>query len=309
MLDPAQLSEEEKALLAEVAEAKGQPIEEVLRDLGHENLVTAGDTVSLEGATEDSPEDSPEVASSPITVTEEEPATSLEVPDTPPPIEPPPPLVEEPEKAEEPEEPEEPEETDGSLRRVCTHCGWDQEEPVIAEPAAADKLAFLHSILGGASFTKRFSMFGDNLRVTFRTLTIKEVDKLYEETYTAQKSGVISTTSDYYEHLNRLRLHLQLVSVEGKSVALHHKLPMSLSAATNKLETETWETFLKEKNIFDEEQGLVSQMQGYILDNVLTTEQLLRTVTHECQKFNRLAAKLEARVDDSDFWKETDQPS
>ena len=306
MLDPAQLSEEEKALLAEVAQAKGQPIEEVLRDLGHEPPGVEGGTVSLEGATEDSPEDSSEVASSPITVTAEEPATSLEVPDTPPPIEPPPPLVEEPEEAEEPGEPEE---TDGSLKRVCTHCGWDQEKPVIADPPAADKLAFLHSMLGGASFTKRFSMFGDNLRVTFRTLTIKEVDKLYEETYTAQKSGVISTTSDYYEHLNRLRLHLQLVSVEGKSVALHHKLPMSLSTATNKLETETWETFLKEKNIFDEEQGLVSQMQGYILDNVLTTEQLLRTVTHECQKFNRLAAKLEARVDDSDFWKETAQPS
>ena len=53
----------------------------------------------------------------------------------------------------------------------------------------------------------------------------------------------------------------------------------------------------------------MEKIQNYINGHVLKTEHLLRAVTFECQKFNRLAAKLEARVDDSDFWKETGQPS
>ena len=305
MLDPAKLSEEEQKLVAEIAEAKGQTVEEVLVGLGH-TLPQAQDkdaVVSLEG----DPAAEVAVPETPIAVAVEEPTEELEVPEAVSPTElPPPPAAveeEEPESAVEEEEGEV--EPGGTLADVCHHCGWDQTEAVIPEPAKSDKLAFLQSILGGIPFTKRFELFDGNLRVTFRTLTVKEIDLLYESTYEAQQAGKIQTTSDYYEYLNRLRLHLQLVSVTGKRVSLHHSLPDGLNSAVNSSSKQHWDEFLKEKSLYKEDVSLPLQVQDYILDNVLATEQLLRVATFECQKFNRLAAKLEARVDDSDFWKET----
>jgi hypothetical protein len=309
MLDPSQMSEEEQKLVEEVAQAKGQTVEETLAELGHElpRAAEQDETVSLESAGDSV------AVSEPIVVEAEEAVTASEVPDTGPSLEPPPPPAAEEEGEEsEPDNSEElknDEELPATLSHNCQHCGWDSRHDVIEEPTKADKLSFLQSILGGATFSKRYSLFGGNLRVTFRTLTIKEIDKLYEAAYAAQKSGLIATTSDYYEYLNRLRLHLQLTSVTGKNVPLHHKLPDGLSMITNNSAKSNWVDFLKEKKVYDEDKTLALQIQEYVLDNILKTEQLLRVVTFECQKFNRLASKLEARVDDPDFWNETGQPS
>lgn len=309
MLDPSKMTDEEQLLVAEIAKAKNMTIEEVLVDLGHElpGQVDA-EPVSLEGPP--AAEDPPPIEA-PIEVDPAEPAVALETPQFEPAIEPPPPPMAEEEPL--PDSGEEAAESDegppATIDSVCTHCGWDQTQPVIEEPSNSDKLSFLQAILGAVPFSKRFELFGGNLRVTFRTLTVKEIDALYEATYAAQKEGLIQTTSDYYEYLNRLRLHLQVVAVTGKKSTLHHKLPDGLDETTNGAAKNTWESFLKKKKLFKEDVLLPVQIQEYILSYVLMTEQLLRVVTFECSKFNRLAAKLEARVDDSDFWKGTSQPS
>ncbi len=193
---------------------------------------------------------------------------------------------------------------------ICGQCGWDQSQPTIAEPTDDEKLGFLHTLLGMKNFTKIYPMFGGAVEVTFRTLTVSELDSLYKEAFRAQQIGVIKTTGDYYEYINRLRINLQLQSLKGTEVALHHVLPESL---------ELWEDFLKEATATDQEhnyqeQGsdqatIHDQIRDYIIGTILKTEVLQRTVTHECNKFNRLVAKLEARVDDSDFWKTTEKLS
>jgi len=303
MLDPEKLSEEERALVEEIAKAKGLTPEQVLIDLGHQLPQTAEEdsVVSLEGETAEV------VPAAPIAVAVEEPVSSMEVPDPGPEIEPPPPVEEnpEPEVVERAAPASEP----STITDVCPHCGIDKTQAVIEEPEHKDKLAFLQAILGGVCYSKRSDLFDGNLRVTFRTLTVKEIDALYEATYAAQQDGKVASAADYYEYLNRLRLNVQLVAVVGKSSALHHKLPDGLSVETNSKADQHWDVFLKSKNKFKDDVPLVQQIQEYVLEHVLATEQLLRVVTHECQKFNRLAAKLEARVDDADFWKETGRPS
>jgi hypothetical protein len=191
---------------------------------------------------------------------------------------------------------------------ICGQCGWDQSQPTITEPTDEEKLGFLHTLLGMKNFTKVYPMFGGAVEVTFRTLTVSELDSLYKEAFRAQQIGSIKTTGDYYEYINRLRINLQLQSLKGTEVALHHVLPESL---------ELWEDFLREtrntdrKNSYQDQETdpIHDQIRDYIVGTILKTEVLQRTVTHECNKFNRLVAKLEARVDDSDFWKTTEKLS
>lgn len=307
MLDPSKLSDDERSVLEGVAKSKNMTLEEVLVDMGH-TLPKAGnepdDVVEFSGEAKEEPAPTPmRTISFAADNTSDD--KQLEVPEANSAVELPPEIEEEPQA--EPAETNE--DIDSTIKPVCAHCGWDQTQPVIEEPSAREKLSFLQSVLGAKPYSKKMSLFGGHLTVTFRTLTIKEIDKLYADTYTAQQEGKIATASDYYEYLNRLRMHVQLVSLKGKKVPLHHNLPEGMDKKTHKSAGSHWEDYLKEKGVYKEEEGLALQIQDYVLENILVTEQLLRVVSFECQKFNRLAAKLEARVDDSDFWKETEQLS
>lgn len=317
MIDPNQMSDEERELLEEVAKAKGQTLEEALIDLGHAIAPEQDETVSLEGQSQTESEEPPASvrAPAPIDVTEiddqkEEEDLTIEVePEVEPP---PPPAAEDDDEPEEPEAAEEEEEYSddpSTIRQVCVQCGWDQSVPTIPEPEQRDKIAFLQAVLGHKVFSKRYTMFGGNLRVTFRTLTIREIDTLYQEAFRAQKEGVIATPADYYEYLNRLRLYLQLTGLSAQTTAMHVKLPEGLNEEAYDAAASYWDEFLKEQGIFKQDVSLIKQIEDYVIEKVLKTEHLQRTVTHECSKFNRLVAKLEASVDSPDFWNETEQPS
>jgi len=317
MFDFDSLSDEERGLLEEVAKAKGQSLEETLIELGHIKPQQEDDeVVTVAGSTSSEELTSPhEVAGEKVQPTpneaileakmerEEEEAAKPPVDESSfPPI------------ADEEETTESPEELQGSddlatVNSVCSLCGWDQSMPVIPEPEHKDKLGFLQSILGQKVFSKRYSIFGGALKVTFRTLTIKEIDKLYEAAFKAQKLGVITTTADYYEYLNRLRLYLQISALSAKTSALHIKLPEGLTRETHPDVKSYWDEFLNKEGKKAESEPLVNRVADYVVKEVLKTEQLQRTITHECNNFNRLVAKLEACVDNQDFWKETEQPS
>lgn len=313
MIDPNNMTEAELEVLTGIAKAKGLTVEEVLKEMGHD-LPKSGDepddVVEFSG-TGEKPQ-GPDMRTISFGAEPKPPAEELEVPEPSSAVELPPEAEPEPEPKPEPEPEPEPEPADhehkhATINNVCNHCGWDQTVAVIGEPTAQDKLSFLQSVLGAKPYSKSYSVFGGHLQLKFRTLTIKEIDKLYADTFTAQQEGKISTASDYYEYLNRLRMNVQLVSVKGKKVPLHHSLPTGMDKTANAQADSHWEDFLKEKGVYTEGEGLALQIQDYVMENVLNTEQLLRVVSFECQKFNRLAAKLEARVDDSDFWKETEQ--
>jgi len=307
------MSDEELELLEEVAKSKGQTLEEALADLGYGTTPEQDETVSLEGTKETEPtSEVPVPATAPVQITEETPTkveADLDVevePEVEPP--PPPPAAEE-EEVEEEEYEDEFDDAEGTIKQVCMHCGWDQSMPTVPEPNHSDKIAFLHAVLGHKVFSKRYQMFGGNLRATFRSLTIREIDTLYQAAYQAHQDGKIATTSDYYEYLNRLRLYLQITGISAKSAALHVRLPDGLDKVTNQHAESYWDDFLKEKGVFQDGVPLLKQIEDYVVENVLKTEHMQRTITHECANFNKLVSKLEACVDNPDFWKETEQPS
>lgn len=311
MIDPNRMSDEERQVLEEVAKAKGQTLEKALIDLGHAITPAQDKTVSLEGQSQPEPMLAPVVVEEPIAVTTNDDATEADdlTIEVTPDMEPPPPPAAEDDEPEENDEPEAYNESLGTIKQICVQCGWDQDIPTIPEPEHKDKISFLQSVLGHKVFSKRYSMFGGNLRVTFRSLTVREIDTLYQEAFRAQKNGLIVTAADYYEYLNRLRLYLQIQGFSAQTTSLHIKLPEGLSEDTHQGAASYWEPFLTEAGKFKEEVPLIKQIEDYVVEEVLKTEHLQRTITHECSKFNRLVAKLEAAVDTPDFWKETEQPS
>jgi hypothetical protein len=306
-MDLNKISEEEQKLLAEVAKAKGKTLEELLIELGH--IAPPDAKVEFKGQVPAAPpEPAPAVAEPSTPVLEE-----IELPrfehTIEPEIELPPAAEEEPEEEVLEAESASP----ATFKHICVQCGWDQERPTIPEPEHKDKIAFLHAVLGQKVFSKRYAIFGGNLRLTFRTLTIREIDTLYQETFRVQKLGLISTAADYYEYLNRMRLYLQLTSMSSAKTALQIKLPEGLTPETHPDASSYWEDHLRSEGLFQEPDpnkpdspSLLMQIQDYVLGQVLKTEQLQRTVTHTCNKFNQLVVKLEASVDSPDFWNETE---
>lgn len=303
MFDVNSMSDTERELLIEIAKAKGQTLDEVLAELGHAVTPVIDKVVSFEGSAEVK---AAPIVEPPVVVEKEEhepvlvePAVefkpSLEDPPTPPDAE------EELDVAEEAADNEQL----STAKQICIQCGWDQDVPAIEEPEHHDKIAFLQAILGHKVFTKRYTMFGGNLEVTFRTLTIREIDAMYEQSYKSQLSGMIKTSADYYENLNRLRLYLQLTGISAKVTALHVRLPEGLNKAAHIGATSYWDEFLKEKSLFKEDESLLLQVQNYVISHVMRTEHLQRTITHECNKFNRLVAKMEVSVDNVNFWNGT----
>lgn len=300
MFDFNKLSDDEKKLLQEIATAKGKSLEEVLIDLGH---------VKNPEKVESLPETDKSVVFTPAKQEESENKIVEPVAAAEPEL--PPPAIEESEVESEKKQKEtELEQNLSTVRAVCSHCGWDQAISPIPEPERQDKIIFLQAVLGQKVFTKQFMLFGGNLRVTFRSLTVREIDALYVETFKAQKAGVIDNTTDYYEFLNRQRLYLQLTHISANQSALHIALPDGYTKETHPAAESYWDDFLQTENFqIDSPNSLMLRVQDYVLSHVLKTEHLQRTINHACGRFNRMVAKLEASVDNENFWKETEPPS
>jgi len=184
----------------------------------------------------------------------------------------------------------------------CPHCGWELARPDIPEPDYTEKMGFLSTqMLGdGKPFVKVYELLGGNLKLTFRTLTIREVDACYRQANLDRDRGDVESQFDWTEKVNRYRLYLQLQRVQSDN--FDHDLPDGLSKLTNPNAEAFWE-FPE-----DEEQPL-RLIENFYLENVLSSESLCRIAQQHCGRFNRLVAKLEAQVDNDSFWKATGEQS
>jgi hypothetical protein len=186
----------------------------------------------------------------------------------------------------------------------CPQCGWDLSLQAIAEPEQAEKMGFLHSVLGQKTFIQDYSLFGGKVHVRFRTLTTKEMDVIYNYVFQQRESGEIETIQDYWEKVNRYRLYLQLIYLSASDGSFTHQLPDAYSKESNPHGTDFWQF-----PAYDPEVGYLDQIEDKILKEVLRTESIQRTISTYCARFNRLVSKLEVMIDNPDFWKETEQQS
>ena len=204
-------------------------------------------------------------------------------------------------KEETPEEPDA-DTFAGPTQTTCPHCEMPLDLPTLAEPDASEKRAFIQSVLGQKPFEKQYDLLGGAVTIRFRTLTTKEVDTIYKQVYQDQTAGKFLTTIDRNEFVNRYRLYLQLTRLEGQG-GLLHDLPDGLNEETNPNASSYWRMEGLALN-----QTALPGIEEYINSHVLVTENLTRMVTNCCEQFNKLVAKLESVIGNSDFWNLTEEP-
>lgn len=189
--------------------------------------------------------------------------------------------------------------------QFCQQCGHPHGFPTIPEPSYEKKLAFLQTTVGECPFRDEQTIMGGNIKVAFRTLSVKELEVIYAQAHNDMKLERISTTGDYYENLNTYRLCLQLVHLKATTIGgFNHVMPEGLSPETNDMAASFWETDEPENG-----DTALRQIFDYIDTKVLKTETMRRLIHAACNQFNRLVAKMEANQENSDFWKPTDGQS
>jgi hypothetical protein len=168
----------------------------------------------------------------------------------------------------------------------------------VPEPSDSEKQSFLQSILGRRSFIKEYELLGGALKVRFRTLTTREIDTVYQQVDYERGRGEIVSREDYWERINRYRLYLQTCRLESNTFL--EDLPDGYSEAANPRAEAYWRFAEPPPGAT----GLPA-IEEYFMTTIFPTEQLHRSVQATCGRFNRLVARLEALVDNSDFWKPT----
>lgn len=186
--------------------------------------------------------------------------------------------------------------------QFCPHCGWDLSIPEIVEPSHDEKMTFLASMLGGQTFSKTFNLLGGQLVIELRTLTTQEIDEIYRQAFRDRENGVIGTDAEFWERVNRMRLYLQLLAF--RSTTRNRDMPNGFTPESNPNAHSFWE--FPADTLRDQK---LPAVEKWLLTNVLTNESINRVLQIHCNRFNRLVSRLEAMVDNADFWKATGQLS
>jgi hypothetical protein len=194
-----------------------------------------------------------------------------------------------------------------AANKTCPHCRWPQDVPDVPNPDYADKIAFLHSVLGQKTFTKEYKLFNGALMVQFRTLSVGEIDTIWRQMALDSKNGRFDSDLDFREMISRYRMFLQLQKLytprQGEPGSIFHDMPDGLSVETNSEATAVWNAGTI---VLSPGATLLPYVEKHMTTRVLVNEGIFKIVLQACGQFNRLAAKLEALADNADFWKETD---
>lgn len=183
----------------------------------------------------------------------------------------------------------------------CPHCGWDMTAEDIPEPSRKIRQKFLQSVIGQLAYTNKHELLGGALKITFRTLTSGEADECFRQTFRDRDNGEFISELDFWERVNRYRLYLQIMLLEREDEEAI-EMPDGLNKRTAPNATTVWEVPEGEKHP-------LKLVEKHTLQHVLPSESTARIVQVELGRFNRIVSKLEAMVDNADFWSPTEEPS
>lgn len=173
----------------------------------------------------------------------------------------------------------------------CAHCGWDPNVPDTLVPTDADKYAFMAAVLGGQRFFKDVELLGGKVIVKYRTLLSQEASQCLEQVAADAYSGAIRGDGEWWRQqmLYRLACGIETITIDGRGVL---RMP---PLAGVRFDQTTHKTALP-------------PLVDYLFAEVLPQENVRRFVGREFLRFQKLTEKMEARLDDSDFWKGTEGP-
>lgn len=177
----------------------------------------------------------------------------------------------------------------------CPRCRHDLSAAFPTEPTREEKLLFKATMMLGDNqpFTKMYSRMKGEMQITFRSLTVQEIDACFAQAQKDLDAGRATNIMEKIERIRRYHTFLQLrrLKTTMKDIAL----PAGLAGFNHNAEkaNDVWETTTAEPLL---------EVEKYILDEVLATAPLARIVQASWDEFNLLCSKLEAMAAEPDFW-------
>ena len=183
----------------------------------------------------------------------------------------------------------------GAFDPTCPNCGWDTTNHEAIEVLETDKYAFMASVLGESRFYKDIELFGGAVTVRYRTLTTQEADLALEQCSNDYRDGVIEDQNSFFrKHADyRLCMGVDKIVVQERT----HAIP-----PVDEIE---WD----KPKAGEPRQTALPTLLNYVGLHILKNESVRRVVGMTHQKFQRLVERMEANVDNSDFWKATGEQS
>jgi len=177
--------------------------------------------------------------------------------------------------------------TAAPVKTNCPACGFHPDAEVI-EVTAADKHDFLAMLLGNARFKKRYPLLGGKMYITFKSLRRDEMELALNQASYDDRDGLFATQYEYFRVHSNYETVLSIDEIEtaGKVV----KMPDIQDVEWDKpRDTEKAQTALK-------------VYYPYVNAHYLSNASLTRVIGLLFQRFKALLHRLEANVQNPDFW-------
>ena len=171
----------------------------------------------------------------------------------------------------------------------CTNCGFDHKSDTPADVTEEDKRGFL-AMLHGGRFIKEYEIYGGTVKITFRTLTQKELDMTLVQTGCDMRNGLVTIPTDA-EYMRRVQNYEQVLAI--------HRIVVG-----NKVETmpELKDVLVDTPKPDDPINTPLSAYYTYVMDNYVESSTMLRLITVLHMRFKALVQRLELNMHNVDFF-------
>lgn len=182
-----------------------------------------------------------------------------------------------------------------NLLDQCPHCGWNLRKEDHAEADMEDRRNFVQSILGNFRFKKKFNLFNNEYRVTFRALTSKECDMAFRQIVLDSqydyKNNVAASTDFYWRNLQAYRLAMSLQCIDSDSYG-SIDIPSLDEADISGVSNDPLQI-----------QSKLPPYLNYVLDSFLPLESTRAVIAHAYFEFQQICDKLQVMAESPNFWK------
>jgi len=180
----------------------------------------------------------------------------------------------------------------------CPRCGQDLSVDVHIEPDPEDKQNFVRAILTNSRWHKAYSLFNDQVRVTFRSRVVDENDDVQSQLQLGEKE---------------LANNLRMLYIRGIRLSLAYSIKSIIFADSDGKVTDNVEYPIVSEEEYpspqpgaDEPSRLCVRAHSTIFSSKhVQSEALFNAIYSKFQQFDTLTGYLVARADDPDFWKAT----
>lgn len=177
---------------------------------------------------------------------------------------------------------------------VCPKCGCNLNDPDPVELNDEDAYKFLIALLTpGQRFTKEFRLFGNHIRVQFRSISSTEEDIVRECVAQEIRAGKISDINEAASLSHQLRMVASLAFVAMEEIRVWNLPTIAEYAAKNNLD----------------KPAALMKMNESVVEDVLSNASLKRVIGRTFIGFEKLCEALEAKGYEEDFFSKIQQPA